>query len=65
LEHTKNIRFPLDNASAMDDISKFYFTNKLLSEVARYAMTPQSGYKDDFIDVTEEGLYWPSALLMM
>ncbi|GAB5587406.1 hypothetical protein Unana1_02306 [Umbelopsis nana] len=56
LEHTKNIRFPLDNASAMDDISKFYFTNKLLPEVARYAMTPQSGFKDDFIDITEEGL---------
>ncbi|GAB5594012.1 hypothetical protein Unana1_08912 [Umbelopsis nana] len=48
---------PLDNASAMDDISNFfYFTNKLLPEVARYALTPQSGFKDDFTDITEDGL---------
>ncbi|KAH8557086.1 hypothetical protein BGW37DRAFT_515976 [Umbelopsis sp. PMI_123] len=54
-----------DNASAMDDISKFYFINKLPPEVARYVMTLQSSLKDDFIDITEDGLVWLSALWMM
>jgi len=40
----------------MDDISRFYFTNKLLPESARFALTPLSGSKDSFIDITEEGL---------
>lgn len=56
MEHTQEISFPLENDSAMDDISRFYFTNKLFPELTRYAMTPQLGFKDDFIDITEEWL---------
>jgi hypothetical protein len=46
----------LDNYSSLEDISKFYFTNKLLPEAARYAISPQSRFSDTFIDITEEGL---------
>jgi hypothetical protein len=40
----------------MDNISRFYFTNKSLPESARFAMTPMSGSQETFIDITEEGL---------
>jgi hypothetical protein len=40
----------------MDDISVFYFENMLLPSVARFAITPQSGFQDSFLDITEEGL---------
>ena len=43
-------------ADDLDDVSKFYFTNMLLPQPARYLMTPTSGFKDGFIDITEEGL---------
>lgn len=56
LEYQEDVRFPFDNFDAMDDISIFYFTNKLLPDACRFAMSPQSGFKDCFIDITEEGL---------
>ncbi|CAO3676652.1 unnamed protein product [Umbelopsis ramanniana] len=55
-DYQEDVRFPLDNFDVMDDISIFYFTNKLLPDACRFAMSPQSGFKDCFIDITEEGL---------
>jgi hypothetical protein len=46
----------LQNNGSLDDISKFYFTNKLLPQEARYQMTPQSSYGDSYLDITEEAL---------
>lgn len=40
----------------MDDISVFYFTNMLLPPVARFSICPQSGFKESYVDITEDGL---------
>ena len=40
----------------MDDISLFYFTNMLLPPVARFSICPQSGFKESYVDITEDGL---------
>jgi hypothetical protein len=46
----------LQNEGSLDDISKFYFKNKLLPQEARYQMTPQPSYGDSYLDIKEEAL---------
>jgi hypothetical protein len=51
-----DVTFPLENSQQLDDISKFYMANKMIPTPCRYQLTPQSGLKDTYIDITEEAL---------
>ena len=56
LVYGTDIKLPFCKSERLDNISRFYFTNYLLPELARFAMNPLSGSKDSFIDITEEAL---------